>query len=180
MRTDILRKDIEKGLWKAGLTVSRVPDHRLDFTVAEYPDWHIRCHQTQQWFLWHLYAEAQAESPDPSSHFALITVDRRDDSEVVTCQWALLEAWLAGEDTFVIPRRKRRMGFAHHSQLQEIGGDLPMLFSAEAKKPILISVSLDVFKAWMMSFPRPENHTEDSGQLDLSLWAKSSDSEAPA
>jgi hypothetical protein len=177
MRTDLLRKDVENRLWKTGLTLSRVPDHRLDLRVAEYPEWHIHCHQTQQWFLWHLYAEAQAESPDPSSHFALITVDRRDDSEVATFQLSLLEAWLMGESAFVIPRRKRRMGFAHHSQLQEIGGDLPMLLSAEAKKTILISVSLDVFKAWMSDFPRPENHVDDSGQLDLSLWT-GSDSEA--
>lgn len=172
MASDRIRTDLEKRLWKAGLTTSRHPEHRHWLGVAEYPQWLFRCYQTRQWFLWHLFDDARAESPDPSSYFALITVDRRDDSEVATFDLALLEAWLNDEKPFVIPRRKRRVGFAHHSLMQEISTDdnIPMLASCETNHTILISVPLSTFKQWLDGFPERVNTESAQQQIGFSLW----------
>ncbi len=180
MTSDQLRKDLEKRLWKAGLNSSRQPEHRHWLGVDEYPQWLFRCYHTRQWFLWHLFDDARAESPDPSSYFALITVDRRDDSEVATFDLALLEAWLAGDKPFVIPRRKRRVGFAHHSQLQEISTDenIPMLVSCQMNYPILVSVSLPVFKQWLNDFPERMSNEAAQEQIGFSLWTSDAEQEA--
>lgn len=175
-----LRVTTQNRLWKAGLTPQRPPQQRQALALVEYPDWQIRVHQTQRWHLWALYNEAQAESPDPSGHFALITVDRRDDRALVTFNWALLEAWLQGQRPFVIPRRKRRAGFSHHRQFEQIGPcAVPLLVSRQVGRPVLVSVPLDVFKVWLEAFPAPRHQSREEGdQLSLSLWSAQEDATA--
>lgn len=172
----LLRDELEKHLWKAGLTPLRLPEHRQLLRVQDYPNWLIRCYQTRRWYLWELFDDALAESPEPSSYFSLITVDRRDDSAVATFEFGLLRAWSMGQAPLVIPRRKRRLGFAHHRQLNELHheGIVPLLASCQEDKPILISVPLEVFKAWLQQFPAPKHEAQRQGrQLTLSLWTPS-------
>ncbi len=175
-----LRTALESRCWKIGLTPQRPAQQRQALTLTEYPGWHLRLHQTRRWHLWSLYDEAQAESADSAGHFALITVDRRDEAAVVTFRWALLEAWLRGERPFVVPRRKRRAGFSHHRQLDEVAAEgVPLLVSRQAGQPILVSVPLAVFKRWLDAFPPPRRHArEDGDPLTLSLWSAASEEAA--
>jgi hypothetical protein len=171
--TDRLRLDVGKRLWRAGLSVYRLPDHRQQLGVEEFPDWRLGCHSERHWHLWTLYDDAQAESPDPGGYFCLITVDRRDGSEVATFALELLAAWLSGEKPFVIPRRKRRAGFAHHTLLQSLSHPqvIPLLASRQEPHRILLSAPLAAFKSWLACFPAPRATEASSGQqLTFSLW----------
>lgn len=169
-----LKNTVAKRFWKAGLTPVFPHQQRQELRLTEYPQWRIRCHQSRQWFLWTLFDDAKAESPDPSGYFALITVDRRNDSALATFELALLEAWLAARTPFVIPRRKRRVGFAHHSLLESLGhaqGLTPLLVSRQHGKPLLVSVPLQVFKQWLAHFPAPHDPARHTGeQMALMLW----------
>lgn len=170
---------VERALWRAGLSPRRLAEgaHRL-LGVAEYPAWRLRCHQTRRWYLGALFEDLLAESPDPTSFLALITVDRRDEGAVATFPWALLEAWLAGERPPVVPRRRPRRGYAHHALLAEIvaagrSGEecLPLLVSRQLGKPWLCSVPLATFRDWLEAFPAPRPSSQEEGeQMALALW----------
>ena len=172
--SDRLRKDVERRFWRAGLSVACVPERRCAFCVEGYPDWRVRCFQTGRWHLWSLFEQAQLESPFPEGFFSLITVDRRDDSAVATFELTLLECWLGGGVPFVIPRRKRRVGFSHHRALQELqeNGCLPMLVSRQTHHRVLVSVPLSAFKAWLQRFPPPHASASQGQQLALTLWER--------
>jgi len=171
--SDRLCEVVERRFWHAGLTVAHAPEQRCVLCVEGYPDWRVRCFQSDRWHLWSLFEQAQLESPFPDGFFSLVTVDRRDDSAVATFELALLERWLAEETPFVIPRRKRRMGFSHHRTLQELREDehLPVLISRQSQHGILVSVPLSVFGTWMQHFPQPHVPVAPRGQqLTLTLW----------
>lgn len=169
--TTNLRKRVANRLWKAGLAPHSSADSAYAFALHEYPTWRIRCFQTRRWLLWTLFEQALVESADPEAFLTLITVDRRDGSEAATFPLELLEAWLAGQTPRVAPRRKARVGFAHHRLLQRPKTGVPVLFSAQERKPILMSIPLKTFKQWLHQFPAPRHPQEKEGtQLAFPLW----------
>lgn len=169
--TTNLRKRVANRLWKAGLAPLSSANSAYAFALQEYPQWKIRCFQARRWLLWTLFEEALAESPDASAFLALITVDRRDGSEAATFSLEVLEAWLAGQTPRLVPRRKARVGFAHHGLLQRSKSGVSVLFSAQERKPILMSVPLKTFKQWIGQFPAPRHVQEKEGQqLAFPLW----------
>jgi len=175
-RAEALPRVAQRRLWQAGLTPYRArnDDGHVLLRIEEHPRWRLRCHQSQSWHLWALYEEASAENPDPSGYVTLITVDRRNDSEVATFRWGLLAAWLRGESPLIWPRRRPRVGFAHHRLLEEAAPDpgaIPLLVSRQVGRPVLLSLPLATFKSWMSAFPPPETEPEPDGeQLSLALW----------
>lgn len=175
-RPEALPRVAERRLWQAGLTPYRTRDRhgRGLIRVEEYPRWRLRCHQSRAWHLWTLFEEAAAENPDPSGYVTLITVDRRDDSEVATFRWGLLAAWLRGESPPIWPRRRPRVGFAHHRMLEAVAPEdetIPLLVSRQGGRPVLLSLPLATLKAWTNAFPAPQGAAEPEGeQLSLSLW----------
>ncbi len=174
-RPEALPRVTERHLWQAGLTPFRARDRHghVLIRVEEYPRWGLRCHQSRAWHLWTLFEEAAAENPDPSGYVTLITVDRRDDSEVATFRWTLLDAWLRGESPLIWPRRRPRVGFAHHRMLEEAASDseaIPLLVSRQLGRPVLLSLPLATLKAWTNAFPPPEGSDPEGEQLSLALW----------